>query len=73
MSGDKIFPNPIKGRAILELFKRLIQLFPNGNLAEKYKIKPRINPPSIKPKTAPAKRLIVYKNGIKVKKSKNRY
>jgi len=41
----------------------LVRLGIRVNLVEKYKIKPRINPPSIKPKIAPVKRLRIFKTG----------
>lgn len=47
--------------ANIDVSKKLLQVTPKGSLEEKYRIKPRINPPSIKPNKAPAKRLKIFK------------
>jgi len=59
--GNKILLKAIKGPANIDVSKKLVQAVPRGSLEEKYRAKPRINPPSIKPNKAPAKRLNIFK------------
>lgn len=60
-NGNKILLNLIKAPATEDVSKRLLHAIPNGSFSEKYRIKPRINPPSANPNKAPAKRLKTFK------------
>ena len=71
-SGQRILAIVIKNCAIAEEFIAVTKLV-RGNLVKKNKTKPKINAPSKNPKTAPAKRLIDFRNGIKVRTLKKRF